>query len=182
MVAGQNGGPVVEVPANSNTGPRIRDYLAPALRRVAGGPDVPLHLTVANWCVAIQCAAARACAKPGEVIPHSYRVSGIELEQDAQEKYTDGSSWWVPIEAAQSGAWKVQVGALALLERDDPKVRGDEWQRHLVRVSKAGPGSRILTLGGNEGNTFDADPSGVRRRILGFVAYPDAMGTRPRFG
>lgn len=168
---------VREDPPGSNDGERIREYFAPAYRYETGKLLVELGITHGNWCAVSACAAARACAFGGETIPHPYCASGIELERAAK---TQPRSAWRTVEQVLSGEWTPRVGDLVLLDRDDPKVRGDEWQRHVTRISVWRGDGSYRAVGGNEGQCWreterhvrDADVSGPRRAIKGFIEYP----------
>jgi hypothetical protein len=101
-------------------------------------------------------------------MPHGYRVSGIEIEQDARR---NGMLW-----PARS-AYQPRRGDLAILKRGD-----QEWQRHVCRVvDPPEPGADgYTTVGGNEGHTIRVTP---RRRsdadLLFWVEYPRPIIVAP---
>jgi len=160
---------VREEPPGSNTGVRIREYLAPAHR-----DGKFLGLEAAEWCAAAACWTAYTCLGPytdrgtadrhdDEVMPHAYRVSGIEIEEDAKRNGT----WW----PAKSG-YRPRRGDLALYKRGS-----QAWQRHVVRVEvEPDEAGRFRSVGGNEkGNAWQRTPRRMDDAdLLGFVEYPTA--------
>lgn len=163
---------VHEIPDGSNTSERIREYFKPAYRKATGKV---LGITAGNWCAAFACFCARECSLPGETIPHGYYVSGFELEEVAKE---NGS--WRDIELVKTGGYEPKTGDICVINRDDPRVRGDNWLRHVVRVISYDTITKNFdTIGGNEGNRIritkrnidDNQPSGMNRNILGFISY-----------
>lgn len=116
---------VTERPPGSNTGPEVRAWLEPCER-----DGRRLGLTAADWCAAFACAASRAALLAGQLAPHGYVASGIELQR------------W----AASTGRWvsTPERGDLAIYKRG-----GQEWQRHVCRVVSIA-GEAFTTVGGNE--------------------------------
>ncbi len=140
-----------------NTGPRIAEYFAPATR-VIGGRETKLGLTSGDWCVAGGCFAGRMALLPGETLPHAYRVSGLEMQQDAQRLglWRTRAHGYIP----RPGDWRISK-------------RGTEaWQRHGCRVIDADT-SGERTIGANEGTSWRiterpaSDPA-----LLGYVSLP----------
>lgn len=140
---------VKEVPDGSNTGPRIREYLAPCVR-----DDRPLGLTVGAWCAASACAASRAAWMDGDY-KHPYRASGSEMIADAV-----AAGRWHP----KASGYVPQVGDLAIFKLQNPV-----WGRHVCRVvSFTGPA--FVTIGGNEGNAWHVTPRNVTdENFLGWI-------------
>lgn len=143
---------VREVPLGSNTGPRIRDYLAKCERN---GKKVGLD--AAEWCAAFASAAQQACGTSGEA--HQYRISGEEIEKDAK-----ANGRWYTMEKHACP----KVGDLCILKRGS-----EAWQRHVCRVVDFDTTTgAMVTIGGNEGGTIRLtkrnynDPA-----VLGFVNY-----------
>lgn len=169
---------VFEEPAGSNNGASIREYFAPAYRYSTGKLLAELGVTHGNWCVVAGCAAARACVLPGETIPHPYCASGYEIEQALRDQ-KERSALRSP-ELVRAGKWAPMIGDAVLFDRDDPTVRGDEWQRHFARVLRWRPDGSFRTIGANEGNQWretehhidDRDLSGPRRAVKAFIEYP----------
>lgn len=151
---------VREEPPGSNTGPRVRFYLAPCER--AGKR---LGLTVGAWCAASACAAELATRLPAEPAVHPYRAGGVEIEQDAKVR----------------GDWRVagpgldpRRGDLAIYRRMTPQDPTGAYSRHVVRVEIAPNAMGAWrSLGGNEQDEWRLtersldDPA-----LLGFVLYP----------
>lgn len=135
---------------------------------VRGGRELRLQRGVRhNHCAAAQCAAARACAGPGERAPHSYRAAAKELMADALE-----SGAWIP-----KGKGFPKVGDLAIYDRSTLGKPETSWYGHVDRVTHIGSQS-YQNIGANEG------PGGAWRleetpydhpRLLGFIRYPDAQ-------
>lgn len=158
---------VQEEPAGSNTGPRIREYFAPAMR-----DGRRLGLKKGAWCVVAQCAALEACLLPGEPRPHSYVVSGVELEQSAR----DAGTW------RDAGGYEPRPGDLAVMRRegsgsdDDRDASG--WFRHVPRVRDWRDVWNWTTLGANEANGWRRSlHTGGIGLVVGWVAYPRATAT-----
>jgi hypothetical protein len=153
---------VREEPPGSNTGPRIREYLAECARRASGKN---LGLTAAPWCAAAQAFCQRECLLPGEhEADHGYYCSGAELRESAQ-----ANGVW----RANGSGYAPKRGDLVVLMRagagSDPAKAG--WERHVVRVEHVLPSNMVQSIGGNEGNgwgrqTFAADAD----RVEGYVA------------
>lgn len=147
----------------SNKSPEIAAWLAPCVRRATGAP---LHLVSGEWCAAFACAAAEAVRRPGEALPHGYRASGIELEQDANE-----GGAYRSVALARDG-WLPAEGDLVILSRGGGRAG---WERHVCRFVRWIDESAWIfeTIGGNESNAVR-----LTRRTLGdadlrgFIEYP----------
>ncbi len=143
---------VREVPPGSNTGPRIREYLAPC------------GLTSGAWCAAAFCWAGRQALAPGEELPHAYTAAVHTLVESARAHgiWHDQASGYVP-----------GVGDGAVLTRDgeDPTKGG---LGHVTRVSSAPDEGGEYE--GIEGNHLDGWGR-VRRKLSdadlrGFIELP----------
>ncbi len=140
-----------EVPYGSNTSSRIIEYFSHATR---GGK--PLRLRAGNWCAVFACFCMRASGPD----VHPYRVSGIEMQRDAQ-----ALDIWEPAHKGYVPA----VGDVAIWQRG---TKGS-WKRHVGRVEKPPTDDEFQTIDGNKNNS-------VRRwtyklsdeKLLGFVRYP----------
>jgi len=149
---------VQEEPPGSNAGARIREYFRPALR-----DGKPLGITSGNWCAVAACYAMQQSLVHGDVTPHGYRVSGLELERDAKV-----SSRWRSIELARTGSRLPEQGDLLILQRG----AAGSWTRHVCRVVER-DGTGCSTIGGNEDNRWR-----ITQRlwndlaILGWIVYP----------
>lgn len=145
---------IKEVPAGSNTGLRIREYLAPAMRN-----GKLLGLRAGAWCAAAQCCAMRECKAPGEGEPHDYVVSGLELEASARDR----------------GIWRdkdPQRGDLVVLKRTNSDPQKASWERHVARVRSV-DGDTMSLIAGNENNGWAVSAMRLDdARIIGFVRYP----------
>src|SRR5690606_25151579 len=86
---------VKEDPPGSNTGPRIRDYLAPCVR-----DGKLLRLTSGEWCAASASWCALHAKREGERLPHAYRAAGIELENDFKD-----AKAWRPVADVRAGKY-----------------------------------------------------------------------------
>jgi hypothetical protein len=149
-----------EVPPGSNAGPHVAAYLAACER---GGK--PLGITQGAWCAASACCAAKASLLPGELMPHPYRASGLELAKDAVDAGT-----WRDVELARTRQWSPERGDLLIMGRG---TKGG-WQRHVCRVVSV-DGDTIVTIGGNEGDRWALTERNLRSpELLGFVEYPRA--------
>lgn len=159
---------VREQPLGSNTGPEVRSYLAPCIRRDTG---MHLNLKASNWCSAFACAALAACAERDEERPHGYRAAVVELVADAADTKT-----WRPVALARSGSWRPEVGDLAIYDRSDPAKPDTSWWRHVNRVSEWRDDGTYKAIGGNEAGDCvrEAEHRLDNPRLLGFIEYPDA--------
>lgn len=157
---------VSEQPPGSNTGPRIREYLAPGVRR---DTNKPLNLTEGDWCAAAQCFAATAAARPGDVIPHGYRVSVIELVQDAQ-----ASGAWRSAEELRAGRYVLRRGDLVCFRRPSAQT----WTGHVVRAdAPPDAAGSFWALSANHGSTWARVTYSLKdANLQGAIAYPSTGG------
>src|SRR5690606_10838452 len=109
---------VKEEPPGSNTGPRIREYLAHCVR-----DGKPLRLASGEWCAASASWCASQARREGERLPHEYRAAGIELQRDLER-----AGAWRPVEAVRAGQYSPRPGDLVILSR------AGTWTRHVCRV------------------------------------------------
>lgn len=130
---------VKEDPPGSNSGPRIRDYLAPCVR-----DDKLLGLRAGNWCAAAACAAHRAAALPSDSVP-PYRASGAEMEADAKAAGT-----WADADDVLAGEYTPKPGDIVTLPRGS-----EAWMRHVCRVVEwRADKAQYTSIGGNEGDRW----------------------------
>lgn len=124
---------VAEDPPGSNTGPRVREYLAPCVRDVDRDGDLErLGLTEGEWCAAFAswCVREARRAYPGTTDPPRapelpyYRASGIELQRDARDL-----GRWHPVDDFQDGLWSPWCGDLVVFRRGKPDP--NSWKRHI---------------------------------------------------
>lgn len=153
---------VREVPLGSNSGPRIKEYLAGCVRdyRRSDGSIKrrPVGLDHGEWCAAFASWCAFTTSDPGE-IPHAYRISVAELWKDAKASG-----------AARGREYLPKVGDLGVYRRDgnDP-TRGGKG--HVARVCVP-PGADGLyeTIDGNSQDRVTQ----VRRKVAdaaGWIVY-----------
>lgn len=154
------------LPGGRPSAARIAEYFAPAER---GGKL--LHMTAGNWCAAGACFALAQVLGSTDFtrMPHGYRVSGLELEQDAQQRGT-----WLDAASARAGR-RPAPGDLAIFNRG----QAGDWTRHV---------GRVVTADEQGFQTLDANGPGaawalVRRGwdtapLRGFVVYAGASPAR----
>lgn len=143
-----------------NRSEEVAVWLAPGIRRATGSP---LRLTSGEWCAAFFCASARAVGGVDAELPHSYRVSGVELRDDARVS----EAWHTPAEVI-AGTWTPSPGDGVILRR------GAAWETHTCRMVRW-DGGDFWTVGGNEGNTVRVSHHNIHDAdIIGFIAYPTA--------
>jgi len=149
---------VKEEPPGSNTGKRIKEYLAGCMRN-----GKPLGLTAGAWCAAAACWVADRCRQRGELPPHHWRAGGIEMEQDAMTKHA-----WVDADVVRNGGAEVAVGDIAMFSRG-----AISWQRHVTRVySVPGADGKFRTIGGNENDRWQITDRNLNSaELLGFIRY-----------
>lgn len=147
---------------------RIAFYLSDCQREKPAphGPLTALPLPAsANFCAAAACKANRAVAADGDVLPHHYRASGLELQRDAMS-----AGHWTHVRDVQLGRAVPRRGDLVILTRP-----GESWFRHVSRVLEYDSGTGSMTC-------IDANASGrvwaqvtrsiTNERVLGFIGYP----------
>ena len=152
---------VVEEPLGSNTGPRIREYLAGCMR---DGKRV--GLTAGEWCAAgCSWAAFTAANGDGQKPPHGWRIAVRELWSDAHDAGAARDA-----SAVRSGAYRPRVGDLAILTRGGPA----SGKGHVGRLeSEPDRDGAYRTIDANHGvswgrvarNLGDGD-------LVGFIEYP----------
>jgi hypothetical protein len=162
---------VTEEPIGSNTGRRIREYLAPCRRR---GSEKLLNLNASNWCMAFVSWCQSQALEDGEVPAHGYRAAVLEAVADVLEE-DKFSGVWSPVKSVIEGSWTPKVGDLAVYDRSISGRPSTAWWRHVDIVSKlVGDGGTYLAIGGNQGNKVsELKRSCADRKLLGFISYPD---------
>lgn len=135
-----------------NRGPRVDWYFQAAPFERGGRP---LRISGAPWCAAAVCAGVWSCLLPGEAPPVVARVSGLELERDARS-----AGRWSP------GTEQGRPGDIAILPRSGSDPKRASWERHVV-VVVSDDGTRLVTVGGNEGDTWRRTERA--ERPIGFV-------------
>jgi len=157
---------VQEEPPGSNSGPRIRLYLAGCVRN-----GRPIGIQAGEWCAAGACwTAAQAIARDGAARfgdkrpPHEYRAAVRELYEDAVK---------AGAYRAKGESYTPRRGDLVVFKRDgdDPRKGG---KGHVGRVLDAPDESgRYRTIEANKGVRWAI----VDRRLgdadlLGWIQYP----------
>lgn len=146
---------VGEVPHGSNTGPRIKQFLAPCVRN-----GKLLGLTAGNWCAAFACHCAFTAAIDPETPPHQYRCSVAELWEDA-----------VKNGVAKSINYKPKIGDLVIFKRDgnDPTKGGEgHVGRVLEEINDLG---EFKTIEGNENNCVCIVNRKIDTNLAGWISY-----------
>lgn len=155
---------VQEEPLGSKTSARIREYFANCERN-----GKPLGLTKGDWCAAGACFAATRALLPGETLPHRYRASGIELQQDLT-----AAGGWRPLSSVANGEFAPEPGDLVILKRGT-----EAWMRHVCRVVEVDlAGGTVTTIGANENDRWSITKRPLAAPLLGFGEYP-ALAPRP---
>jgi hypothetical protein len=156
---------VREAPPGSNDDGehgRIRQYSTaiPYTRRdLKTGKERPIRTTKDNWCAKACSFSHFAVAHPGEAHPR-HRLSGIELQTDAQERDA-----WISVEDVRSGKVRPDLGDLCILKRGT-----QAWERHVCKVRSWRTDGKFQTIGGNEDNGWRVTDRTIwDREILGFV-------------
>lgn len=147
---------VKEEPLGSNTGPRIKEYLAGCERN-----GKPLKLQVGNWCSSFASwCGYMACLPDGVLPPHLWRASVSELWRDAVVKGADHPPTFVP-----------ELGDLAIFKRDgqDPRNGGEG---HVGRVNKIpDEEGNFETIDGNHNNCVSVVSRKIDNELVGFISY-----------
>jgi len=148
-----------------NDGDQIGQYFEGATRS-QNGVEVPMRWSNAtnwDWCAAFASWAAYKARKPGEGVPHGWRIAVWELVRDARK----------------AGAWQdwtgtgpgPKPGSLVVFKRDngDPRLEGQKG--HVARV-ESWDGKNLNTIGGNEGNGVRLQDNAHRfSSIVGLIHY-----------
>lgn len=155
-------GEKAKFPNGKPTAARIAEYFEPAVR-----DGKKLNMMAGNWCAAGVCFAASRVVGSVDLekagLPHAYRVSGKELEDDAIKH----KAW---LSAAEVGAGaRPAVGDVAIYNRGDP----NDWTRHV---------SRVVDVRANGYTSIDANGPGAAWAVVekewqatnlrGFIRYP----------
>ncbi|MHC4617129.1 MAG: hypothetical protein ACYTEQ_05180 [Planctomycetota bacterium] len=164
---------VREEPDGSNTGLRIRDYLAGCRRK---GTERELGLTVSNWCMAFVSFCMVHAREEDEKLPHGYRAGVVEAVADAMDPQDVWSGRWHPVRSVRNGEWFPEMGDLAVFDRSKPKSQDPKgttaWWRHVNRVIAEDKGV-FAAVGGNQENTITISAHRIDEpKLLGFIQYP----------
>jgi len=162
---------VKEQPPRSNSGPKVREYLAPCVR---GDKNTKLGLTASNWCMAFASWCMKEAIRPTERAPHGYRAGVVEAVADVRDPHERWSGKWHSVTEVRSGNWTPNPGDLAIYDRSDPDRPETSWWRHVNRVIKYDDIEKTFqTIGGNEGDEVRVSELSVdHKTLLGFIAYP----------
>lgn len=149
-------------PGGKPTAARIAEYFAPAVR---GGKK--LNMMEGNWCAAGACFAAMKVVGTEDLekagLPHAYRVSGKELEDDAIKHGA-----WLPRADVLKGS-RPNVGDLAVYNRGDPQ----DWTRHVARVVELKEnGYTSIDANGTGAAWSVGDKLWTADSLRGFIRYP----------
>lgn len=166
---------VKEDPPRSNTGPKIREYLAPCVR----GENAKLHLKASNWCMAFASWCMQEALRSTENAPHGYRAGVVEAVADVMDPQEKWTGKWRDVQEVKDGNWVPKPGDLAVYDRSVLDRPETSWWRHVNRVvSFDDSESTFVTIGGNERDKVRISEESVfSDRLLGFIAYPKPRET-----
>lgn len=163
---------VREEPPGSNSGPRVREYLAPCVR---GDKNAKLHLVASNWCAALASWCCYQVLRETDTAPpHGYRAGVVEMVADARDPNAKWTGDWKDVELVRLGQWVPKVGDLAIYDRSQPGRPDTAWWRHVNRVVKFDEDADLFhTIGGNERQRVSLSSQSIyKENLLGFIAYP----------
>lgn len=144
---------------------RIAEYFEPAVRDGAQG-RFKLNMEEGNWCAAGACFAASRVVGTDDLekagLPHAYRVSGKELEDDAIKH----KAWLSSAEVAKGA--RPHVGDLAIYNRGDP----NDWTRHVARVVEMSAAGYTSIDANGPGGWALIDKQWDAPNLRGFIRYP----------
>jgi len=161
---------VLEDPPGSNSGKRVKEYLAPCVR---GDRNTLLHLTASNWCMAFSSWCMQQALFPHEKAPHGYRAGVIEAVADVRDPQSPWSGKWHDVKEVRSGVWRPNPGDLAIYDRSIPSRPDTSWWRHVNRVISFSDDGLFRTVGGNEAQRVKVAEQTIDKvSLLGFIAYP----------
>lgn len=150
------------LPSGKPTAGRIAEYFEPAVR-----DGKKLNMMEGNWCAAGACYAASQVVGTDDLekagLPHAYRVSGKELEEDAQKHNA-----WLSAADVLKGA-RPNIGDLAIYNRGDPQ----DWTRHVGRIIEIRPGDYTTIDANGPGAAWAVvDKVWNATNLRGFIRYP----------
>lgn len=153
-----------------NTSHDVREYFSGCVRDV-NGETRRLWMTEGNWCAAFASWCLDLCFLPGDVRPHKWRASVVEMVADAKELglYHNAEDVW-------KGNWTPQVGDLVIWDRSEKDKPESAWWRHVNRLTAFDEKRGLLsTIGGNEERAIKLvshPPKNLhRKKLLGFISY-----------
>jgi hypothetical protein len=159
-----------QLPAGKPPAARIAEYFVPAVR---DGPKgrFKLNMMEGNWCAAGASFAAMQAVGTEDLesagIPHAYRVSGQELEDDAVKHGA-----WLPVAAVLEGA-RPNVGDLAIYNRGSAQ----DWTRHVGRVAEVrADGYTSIDANGVGAAWSVTEKLWTQASLRGFIRYPVSAG------
>jgi len=159
-----------QLPAGKPPAARIAEYFVPAVR---DGPKgrFKLNMMEGNWCAAGASFAAMQAAGTEDLesagIPHAYRVSGQELEDDAVK-----AGAWLPVAAVLEGS-RPNVGDLAIYNRGSAQ----DWTRHVGRVVEVREdGYTSIDANGAGAAWALSEKLWTQASLRGFIRYPVSAG------
>jgi hypothetical protein len=158
-------------PSGKPSAQRIAEYFEPAMREGPKG-RFKLNMEEGNWCAAGACFAAMQVVGSEDLekagLPHAYRVSGKELEEDSIKHGA-----WLPVADVLKGA-RPNAGDLAIYNRGAPQ----DWTRHVGRVLEVGANSYKCIDGNGVGAAWWlAEKLWTADNLRGFVRYPASLGS-----
>ncbi len=126
-----------------NAGPLVEAMFSAAVRRSTGKP---IDVRSGEWCAAFFSCASNAALlddQPPTLLPHAYRVSVIEIRQDAE-----ALGAWLTAADARRDMSLIQEGDGILMSRGV-----SSWEGHIARVLAVDAVHRELwVVGGNDGD------------------------------
>lgn len=148
------------------TAARIAEYFEPAVRN-----GKKLSMMAGNWCAAGTCFAAMQVVGSEDLekagLPHAYRVSGKEMEDDAIKHGA-----WLSVADVLKGV-RPNAGDVAIYNRGDPQ----DWTRHVARVVSVGATTyKCLDANGPGSSWWLTDKLWTADNLRGFIRYPESLG------
>lgn len=141
---------------------RIAEYFAPAVRS-----GKKLNMMEGNWCAAGACFAAMQVVGSEDLekagLPHAYRVSGKEMEEDSIKHDA-----WLSRTDVLKGV-RPNAGDVAIYNRGDPQ----DWTRHVARVVSVNATTyECLDANGPGSSWWLTEKSFSADSLRGFIRYP----------
>ncbi|MCZ2224412.1 MAG: hypothetical protein LC122_12385 [Chitinophagales bacterium] len=160
---------VREIPIGSNTSPRIKEYFS-ICTRLMNNKEVPIGITIGNWCSAAVSYSLYSSILDYETMPHGYRVGCVEIQADMQK-----NGLWRQTKLVKEGKFIPMVGDIVITDRSNPNDPSTSWNRHILRVYSYHNDGSFECISGNSGDRYSITKHLLNdKNLIGFGEYPNS--------